>query len=275
MAITEYDVRRQYDSGNPYSQFNGPVYDNTPRDFIPLLDTIRTEEEWVETALPIKRKRDGTYKTIIKKGLYYGFSILAGYGTTIDELRAIETGRKIYYKARDVYSYLLQGCSYEDFSDITNDIYHYCEALLLIDKNEIAEALRHSIEAYQIKPCENDYANLTFELRLKLSDETVIDDEIRFYENDIDSCIHTDRAYKWISFLMKHKKFNKASAAISRINELLDDLMAGRRKNERYGGKPDRFSCDYWYGIYKEKFNKKIEKTILRLQAIKEKQNGI
>lgn len=35
-----------HNPADPYLLFNGPVYDTTPRELIPFIDTIRRESEW-------------------------------------------------------------------------------------------------------------------------------------------------------------------------------------------------------------------------------------
>lgn len=274
MSMSEVNIRLQYDKEDPYLLFSGPVCDITPKEFISLIDTIRKKSDWLNTSLPIKKDRKGDFKTIIKKGLYFEFVTLVGYGTDVLELKAIETGKKCTKNPKNISALISQGCSYEDFAFVSSDIKAYCEAILLLDNKNLQEALLQAKEAHRLKPDKNEYANLFFEIGLLLEDESTIYDEFNYYENDINSSIHTGRVYKWIRLLTQHKKSNEALGLIYRIDELLDDLISGRRQNKRYGGKPERYSREEWYGLYKEKFNKKIEKTKLRLEKHKNNKNS-
>jgi len=49
---------------------------------------------------------------------------------------------------------------------------------------------------------------------------------------------------------------------INKINQLLDDLIKGRKQNKIFGGQKSE-----WYVYKKEQFNNRIEKTKLKLET--------
>ncbi len=137
--LTEEKVRQQYYEGDPFLRFDGPVYDITPREFIPLIDTIKKESEWLKSPLVIKKDRNGNYKSIVKKGLYFGFSRLLSADT--NELLAIETGKKCTKYPWNVYPLIKQGCCYDDFVMLSEDVIAYCESLILLENDKKEEGL--------------------------------------------------------------------------------------------------------------------------------------
>ncbi len=109
------DENRQYhfDDPDPYLAFNGPIYDATPKGYIPFIDTARRESEWRALGFAPKQDRHGNYKPIIKKGLYFGFHKMVCLDDV--DLEAIATGKKFTRNPDSVLYQLRQGCSYDDF----------------------------------------------------------------------------------------------------------------------------------------------------------------
>lgn len=99
-----------------------------------------------------------------------------------------------------------------------------------------------------------------FNIRLRLNDEISVYDEIKYFENDIDSLIHTERAYKLVRFLYQNKKYKKAIESIELINQLIDDLILGKRQNKLFSKQKMHF-----FKYKKEQFNKKIQTTRNRI----------
>jgi hypothetical protein len=257
--ITEEEVRQQYYKGDPFLKFDGPVCDKTPREFISFIDTIRKESEWSQTPFVVKKDKNGNYKPIVKKGLYFGFSRVLSADS--NELLSIESGKKCTKYPWNVYPLIKQGCRYEDFVLLTQDVISYCESLILLEVGKKEEALMQIRKAFQLQPEEYRYASLCFEIRLQLNDESAIDEELKYYENDIDSLVHTERVFKLIYYLTRRKKNVRALQIIKLVNQLLDELIDGRRQNKIFGGQ----KAD-WYTYKKEQFNKKIEKTRTKLE---------
>lgn len=259
--INEAEVREQYEKGNPFLRFDGPVCNKTPREYIPFIDTIRKESDWLQSPFVIKKDKNGNYKPIIKKGLYFGFSRLLSADSI--ELLSIETGKKCTKYPWNVYPLIEQGCSFDDFVFLSQDIISYCESLISLKVNKKEEALAHIRKAFQLRPDEYRYASLYFEIRLQLNDESAIDEELKYYENDIDSLVHTERVFKMIYYFTRRKKNVRALQTINLVNELLDELIDGRRQNKIFGSQKSD-----WYIYKKEQFNKKIGKTKTKLELI-------
>ena len=251
--ISKEDIENSFWNGDPYLTFNGPVCDITPKEFIPLIDTIRKESDWRGIFSNIKKDKNNNYKPIYKNGLYFGFN--ASIIVNDIKIKAIETGKKYTQHPSSVYSLITQGCSYNDFTFLSPDVIAYCEALIQLSNNELNKALEEIEKAFKLQPKEHLYATLYFEIRLDLKDETSINEELKYFENDIDSLVHTDRVYKIIRFYTRLRKNDKALQLINKINQLLDDLIEGKRQNKIFGSQKSE-----WYIYKKEQFNKKIEK---------------
>ncbi len=249
-----------YNPTDPYLRFNGPAYDSTPRELIPFIDTIRKECEWENVGFEIKKDKYGNCKPFVKKGLWFRLTALV-FADHI-KLKAIETGKKCTTDPTGVMLLIKQGCAYDDFVYVSEDVKAYCEACKWYDQKQYEKALQQIKRAFELKPDETLYANLLFEIRLILGDKSTIDDEIKYYANDMDSMVHTGRAYKWVKFLVVQRDFNKASGVINTVISALDDLAVGRRENRRYGGKQN----SNWYRYKKDQFNKKIASLQKRIE---------
>ena len=258
--ISGRDIEKSVWNGNPYLIFNGPVCDITPKEFIPLIDTIRKESDWRVIFPNIKKDKNNNYKPINKNGLCFGFN--ASMIVNDIEIKAIETGKKYTQHPLSVCLLITQGCSYDDFVFLSPDVIAYCEAMIQLNNKELNNAREEIEKAFKLKPKEHLYATLYFEIRLELKDESSIDEELKYFENDIDSLVHTDRVYKMIRFYTHQRKKDKALQLINKINLLLDDLIEGKRQNKIF----DSQNSD-WYTYKKEQFNKKIEKAKSKIEG--------
>lgn len=258
--LTESDIAKSYWDGDPYLNFGGPVSDKTPKEFIALIDTIRKESEWRKIFPKIKKDKNGNYDSINKNGLIFTFYANISAGEL--ELKAIETGKKLTQHPTSVYALLYYGSSYDDFAIISPDVIAFCEAQKLLEKKEVVKALAEIEKATKLKPDENLYATLYFQIRLDLKDESSISEELKYFENDIDCLVHSERVYKWIRFLVKGKKYNTALQLIHTINQLLDELISGKRIHRIFGNQDTSF-----YEYNKDKFNKRIEKTLVQIES--------
>ncbi len=258
--ISENDIESSFWNGDPYLTFNGPVCELTPREFLPLIDTIRKESDWRRIFPKIKKDKNNNYNPIYKNGLCFGF--YAHISVDEVEIKAIGTGKKFTQYPSSVYPLIAQGCCYDDFASLSPDVISYCEAIIQLNNKEFVKALKEIKRAFELKPSQLLYASLYFEIRLELKDESSIDEELQYFENDIDSLVHTDRVYKLIRFYTRQKKNDKALNLINKINQLLDDLINGRKQNKIFGAQKSD-----WYVYKKEQFNKRIEKTKLKLET--------
>jgi len=258
--LTESDISKSYWDGDPYIIFRGPVSDKTPKEFITLIDTIRKESEWRKIFPKIEKDKNGKYISINKNGLCFTFYVTISADES--ELKAIETGKKFTQHPISVYALIYYGCSYEDFANLSTDVIAFCEAQKLLERKEVVNALTEIEKAIKLKPDENVYATLYFQIRLDLKDESSISEELKYFENDIDCLVHSERVYKWIRFLVKGNKYNTALQLIHTINQLLDELISGKRTHRIFGNQDASF-----YKYDKDKFNKRIEKTLAQIES--------
>lgn len=245
-----------YNPRDPYLCFNGPVYDSTPRELIPFIDTIKKESEWQKVGFKIKKDKYGNRKPFMKKGLCFGWVVLVPINHI--EREAIETGKKCT-TGPAVMHLIMQGCAYDDFVYVSEDAKAYCEACKWSEQKQYEKALQQIKQAFELKPDQTLYADLFFKTRLILGDKSAIDDEINYYIDDMDS--KTYDAYKWVKFLIDQRDFNKASEVINTVVSALDDLAFGRKENRRYGKQNSN-----WYRYKKDQFNKKIASLQKRIE---------
>lgn len=265
--ISANDIENSFWNGDPYLTFDGPVSDLTPKEFLPLIDTIRKESDWRKIFPKIRKDKNNNYKPIYKNGLCFGF--YAHISVDDIEVKAIETGKKCTQHPTSVYPLIVQGCSYDDFAFLSPDVISYCEAIIQLNNKQFNKALEEIEKSFKIKPNEHLYATLYFEIRLELKDESSIDEELKYFENDIDSLVHTDRVYKLIRFYTRQKKSDKALQLINKINQHLDDLIEGKKQNRIFGAQKSD-----WYIYKKEQFNKKIEKIKTKIESQIETKNA-
>jgi hypothetical protein len=107
---------------DPYFRFYGPLRDDAPKEFIPFLDTIRKKSEWIALGFHPR-------KTIVKKGLYFGFQQIARPDEK--EIIAIKTEKKCVSDPQSILFYLDLGYTYEDFAVVSEDVKDYCDAVRL------------------------------------------------------------------------------------------------------------------------------------------------
>ncbi|HAD81256.1 MAG: hypothetical protein A2509_07565 [Candidatus Edwardsbacteria bacterium RIFOXYD12_FULL_50_11] len=221
-----------YNDPDPYLRFDGPVYDITPREFIPLIDTIRRMREWQALGFSPKRMGNGNYKPIIRKGCYYGFR----EKTHLHEIEteAVASGKKVTREPGAVFSFLLQGCTYDDFLPLPENIVSYCECRKALGKDDLETALYHIERSYESDREKTLYAILYFEVRLKLGDKSAILDEFKYFQDDIDCLIHSGRVYEWLKYLSSQKDYAGLNHIIKEIEKQLDALIQGQIQHRRY-----------------------------------------
>jgi hypothetical protein len=257
----------RFDDPDPYIVFDGPVYDTTPRNLIPLIDTLRRESEWQALGLIAKKDRNGNYKPIIKKGLYFGFQRKLRLDAV--DMAAIASGKKLTRHASSVLSLLRQGCSYDDFVPLPQDVVAYCECQRASDHREYEAALAHIRKAFAAKPEDVTYASAYFEVKLKLGDKSAIEEELRFFRGDIDCLIHSGRVYEWLKYLSFMKDYVSLDSTVKQIDQQLDELIGGQARNRRYSSQSVEF-----YAHEKEQFLKKTTQLRKRIETALAKQRG-
>src|SRR6266567_829157 len=122
-----------------------------------------------------KKGRDGRYKPIIRKGLYFSFR----EKTCRDAMdrKAIEARKKFTQCADSVYLFIRQGCCYNNFLTLPEDVVAYCECMKELDQCCFENALIHISKAFAAKPDDVRYASTYFEIRLQLGDKAAIEGE--------------------------------------------------------------------------------------------------
>ena len=255
----------RFDDPDPYLTFDGPVYDTTPRNFLPFIDTIKRESKWRSLGLAPKKDRSGNYKPIIRKGLY--FSLHRKIGLSSIDTEAIATGKKCTRNPDSVLSLLRQGISYDDFVSLPEDVVAYCECQKAADQGDLETALNHIKKAFEAKFDEVKYANAYFAVRLRLGDKSAIEEELTFFRQDIDCLVHSGRVYEWLKYLSSTKDYPGLRMTVQQIDEQLDALIAGQAQGRR--PTPQRVE---FYAHEKEQFVKKTAHLRKRIGAALAKQ---
>jgi hypothetical protein len=256
-----------FDDPDPYFLFGGPVGDGTPRALIAFIDVIQRRSALLKSSLSPKKDRSGDLKTIIRKGLYFGFVRMGDFSPV--ERQAAATGKKATTEPRSVFALLCQGCDYDDFASLPGDVVDYCECRKAEERGEYSLALGHIHEAFSVKPNDLAYANEFFSVRLKLGDTTAIEDEMAFYRSDMDCLVHSGRVYEWLKYLSSVKSYVRLDKTIRAVDQALDALIAGYATNRRY--EPDR---PEGYAHEKTQFEKKTAYLRKRTTAALEKMNA-
>ena len=258
MSAADYSYH--LDEADPYLAFTGPVSDATPRGFIPFIDTIRRESEWCALGLTPKKDRNGNYKAVVKKGFYYSFRARSCRDAI--DIQAIETGKKFTQYPDSVYFLLRQGCCFNDFIPLADDIIEYCECMKFIDHGSLDSALIHITKAFAAKPDHVRYASTYFDVRLQLGDGSSIEEELTYFHQDIDCLIHCGRVYAWLKYLSSTKDYVGLDNTVKKVDQFLDDLIAGRTQNRRYT--PQRVEI---YEHEKEQFLQKTQSLRKRIES--------
>jgi hypothetical protein len=257
-----------FNQKDPYLIFDGIVNEQTPEEYIPLLDTIRKESEWKSLKIPVKKDEFGMlYESFQVKGFWYSFRPMI----EIDEIiqKAIETKKKTTSNPKGILSFILLGCDYTDFIYITDDIKLYCEAFKSFIKEDYNNALTNIENALKIKPYKNkegniDYIYLFHKIIYELKQKYRFKEILAFYENDIDSLIHTKEIDRLIKILLNDKEFDEALNVISQVRKLISEMSEGRRKSVIYSNQKLE-----WYQYKKEEFEKLVIKYMKQIEKNK------
>jgi hypothetical protein len=256
-----------FDELDPYVVFDGPVYDSTPRNFIQYIDTVRKESEWRSLGFTLKKDSNGKYKPIIKNGLYFSFRQKIRFSTT--DIEAIASGKRITQDPVSVLALVLQGCKYDEFVSLPLDIINYCEYQKSLNQEDFENALSYIKKAFEAKSDEVRYASSYYEVRLILGDKSAIDEELTFFQDDIDCLVHSERVYKWLKYLSSIKDYVSLDKTVKAIDRQLEALIAGQAMNRRYTTQRVEF-----YIHEKEQFMKKTNHLRKRIEAALVKQQN-
>lgn len=231
-----------------------PPYGGASEQYISLLDTIRAKSEW-ERILESEIESDtGRYelKDAGSKEEQYRFVRVVRPDESEEE--AIRTGKKHVTNPKNVARYVLNhGLGFDSFIELDEHVKLYCEARQFQKQGETRKAIKSAQAAVEIEPDDNTYNDLLFQLRLDAGDTSAVDDAVEYYSNDMDSMVHSGRVAKWINALLSHGEYSRAANLISRTEELINDLIEGRRESRRFSSQRKSF-----YRSRKRKFTDSI-----------------
>lgn len=210
-----------------YLSFDGPLNPKTPKEFIPLLDTIKKKGEWETLGFKPKSDAFGNYRPVRRNGLFFGFREITSFDEVKD--KALQTGKKYTTNPKDILAFLNYGCSYEDFALINDDIKAYCEAYMNYQKGQFEVALNEINKALAINPHESSYQELFFDIKFTLRDVSAIDGDIAYHietYGGISAMVHSEKADRWIKLLFTLGEHQKASDIVNIINQSFDEEIA-------------------------------------------------
>lgn len=233
-----------------------------PKKLLPYFDTVRRASAWHSLGFQVKLDEygypsRGTSKT-------YNFSLARESDPLIAE--AIRTGKKAVRHPLPVFDYVLAGCDLSEFVDLPDDVKAYCQGNLLRVNGKPEQALPLLERACRLNPDEVRYREVYYPLRLGLGDLSSIQDELDYFERDMDSIVHTGRFEEWMKALIAAGDYSAARQAISHVDEALARLVDGSTTARFYT--PQKTD---WYACKREQFVKKADKFLSRIQKLEEK----
>lgn len=220
--------------------FQGPLSRDVPKEFIPYLNTIRTQSQWEELGFKVRKDRNENYKSIVQNGLYFGFRKIQ----RVDELIsiAVKSGKKYETHPPNYYYHMdFFGCTFDDFAYISEDAKAYCNARLSLRDNVLQDAYTFIQEAIRLKPSQYEYHTLHFDIRFALQDLSALEKELDWYVNDIDCMAHPGNVERWLKLLIKKGEYQRAVDFMTRVNVLYDELIEGKRSHKRFSPQSTSF----------------------------------
>jgi len=230
------------------------IPNNALQKLLPYFETVHRASEWNALGFPASVDecavpREGRSKT-------YRFWAVDVRDPVIAE--GIRTGCKVECHPLFVAQYILAGCNVGDFVTLPEDVILFCEAKLLYNNGKCSEALPLLKRAIDLQHDENTpavhlrlYGETYYSIRLELNDPACIDEELEFFQSDIDILVHTGKVEKWIKTLAMSNEFSHARTVIERVDALLQKLAEGMITPRFFA----RQSLD-WYSYKREQFSK-------------------
>lgn len=206
-----------------YLSFGGPLSSKTPREFIPLMETIQWKSEWEALGFKPKADRFGNYKPVRKNGLFFGFREI----TRPDNIKAeaIKTGKKYTKNPKDILAFVNYGCVYDDFVTISDDVKAYCEAHGKYKEGQLDVALDEINKALAINPKEHAYNELFYDIKYQLKDIAAISSDISFHietYGGISAMVHCGNAERWLKLLLASGECQQVEDFVNVINRHFD-----------------------------------------------------
>lgn len=234
-----------------------------PKKLLSYLKTVRRVSVW--RALGFQVELDGYGYPIHGTSKNYDFSSVRESDPLIAE--SIRKEKKAVSHPILVFDYVLAGCEFSEFVDLTEDVKAYCQGRLLRVNDKFEQALHFLEKACRLNPDEIRYREAYYPLRLTLGDLSSITEELDYFERDIDSVVHTGRFDAWMNVLISAEEYATAKIIISRVDVALSCLVNGSTVARFYSRqKPS------WYAYKYEQFVKKADKTLSRIQKLEEKE---
>jgi len=108
-----------------------------------------------------------------------------------EEKRHVTVANEVYFLRR-------LAVSYDEISNLSEYDRQYAEGCLAMDRQDYSAAVGCLEAASRLNPNECQCRELLFEAKAKSGDVGVIEEELAFYANDMDSAIHTGSAERWL-----------------------------------------------------------------------------
>lgn len=241
------------ESSDTYLKLVANAEQAIPSEFINLIFTIRRASEWRKLIDNLVVNSYGTsFESVNISGFYFGFLRVILPDSV--EQYAIQTGKKFFPGHQQLATLILKhGLSFEDFVGIKKDEKLYVGAVDFIKQKDYVNAIQNLEEAIRLNSKEDLYTNLLIDTRLQIGDFSGIQKAIEFYKNDMDNAVHAGYVGNWLSGLVTMRQFGQALELIKIVDDLLNDLVRGKRQNKRFGSQPKWF-----YESSKESFRKNL-----------------
>jgi hypothetical protein len=231
-------------------------------DLLRYAETVRRASEWIALGFAVQLDEYGLPMHSPKST--YTFFIARENDPFI--AAAIRTGKKAIKHHSHVFDYFLIGCDLSEFVDLPEDVRCFCRGNLLRIKGRLVDGLPFLERAVELNPSEVRYREIYYPLRLALGDLSVIEDELAYFERDIDSVIHSGRFDEWIRVLIANGEYQYANAILARVGNAISKLANGTATAQYYGQQ----KAD-WYVYKKEQFAKKADKLLRRINKLEAK----
>lgn len=223
---------------DPILMLDGPLYRSTPARFLAQIGYIRKASEW--RALGFAVEVHGlNVRPIVEDGLWFGFRRIGEWAKPIHVQAQLSNKRALHTYA-EVDAFLMLGGRRDELLDLPEHIWAYNRAAQAEREGNLAEAIREITAAVGLDPEEVRYRECLYDWRLRARDVSAIADLMRFFENDVDSIVHSGLA---LSALRLAKEAQGVDAAESMYRALQDGLarMIGRPKVGRYSAQSPDF----------------------------------
>ena len=237
------------------------IPDKVLQKLLPFFETVRQASEWNDLGFRVSVDEFGFPRD--SKSKTYRFWTVDMDDPVIAE--GIRTGNKVERHPLFVSEYVLAGCKLAEFVVIPEDVRLFCEAKLLCHEGRCAESLPLLKRAIGLQYDEHApatclclYGETYYRVRLELNDIACIDEELEFFQSDVDTLLHTGRVDKWITALAASSEFSHARTVIERVDALLQQLAKGVRAPRFFAQQ----SLD-WYSNKREQ----LAKTSRRYQV--------